>query len=211
MNADLREALYRAVALCKYSWNAWETLDSPMRDSEVFRVFYMLMCLETAEERDRGLQIISQCKQLHKAVKERMSKMADNHYSIKAKKTWYTDQWGRKIQYDSILEARMARILDREGIKFEAHVLFNGLYTPQLAPFSYTVDFIFDQPQKFVGIPDILNGVEVKGALCRHDIQRNESLEFFRGVKVWIVTIGLIDFWEAEFTKKEKKIDGTSD
>ncbi len=128
--------------------------------------------------------------------------MSDSHYHIPARKTRYRDQWDRSILYDSILEARMARILDRAAIEFEAHVLFEDLRTPEHKLFSYTLDFVFKKPQKFVGIPDILNGIEIKGALTRHDMIRIDALEYFKGVKAWIVGDMMIDFWEREGAKK---------
>jgi len=124
-----------------------------------------------------------------------------NHYQYQAKKTWYTDQWGRRILYDSGMEARMARLLDKHGIEFDAHVKFEGLMTPEHKPFTYTIDFVMKTAQKFIGIPDILNAIEVKGALSKHDMVRIEALGYFKGVKAWIITDTLISFWEAEGLK----------
>lgn len=128
--------------------------------------------------------------------------MAESHYKIAAKKTRYRDQWNGSILYDSMLEARLARIFDREGIEFKPHVLFEDLRTPDNKVFTYTLDFVFEQPQKFVGIRSVLNGIEVKGVLTRHDIIRIDSLDYFKGIKAWIVGDMMIDFWERENCKK---------
>ncbi|MEK9194569.1 MAG: hypothetical protein AAB884_02045, partial [Patescibacteria group bacterium] len=67
-------------------------------------------------------------------------------------------------EYASRLEARMAKLLIAGGIKFRPHVKFQCWGRgPECKPFTYEVDFVFNEPQKFVGISQIVNGIEVKG------------------------------------------------
>ena len=201
-HVEIFEGLYKSVALAKYAWSNWLETDSEMIHAEEWRVFYLLSTLKP-EHRPKGVQIVQGHKGLWSMIKKRIEKesgwMSENHYSIPAKKTKYNG-----VMYDSLMEARTARVLDAMGIEFEAHVLFNGLYTPQLAPFSYTVDFIFHQPQKLKGINELINGLECKGAIEAHDFVRIDALAYFKEVKIWIVPIMLLEFWEREIKKNGK-------
>lgn len=100
-------------------------------------------------------------------------------------------------EYASRLEARMAKLLIAEGVRFKPHVKFDCMDRDG-KPFTYEVDFIFKEPQKFVGISYIVNGVEVKGVLTRHDLLRIEALKFKHGVRVFIALEPLIEMWERE-------------
>ena len=105
-------------------------------------------------------------------------------------------------EYASKLEARCAQIFLTAGIKFRPHVKFDCI-NKNGGSFTYTVDFLFDEPKKFVGISGIVNGIEVKGPLSHHDMDRIDALKFKHGIRAYIVTKPLIDMWENEglFTK----------
>lgn len=201
-HVEIFEGLYKSVALAKHSWAHWLECDSDMIHAEEWRIFYLLSTLEPAYK-PKGIQIVQGHNGLWSLIKKRIEKesewMTQNHYSIPAKKTKYNGVW-----YDSMMEARTARVLDAMGIEFDAHVLFNGLYTPQLAPFSYTVDFVFKSPQKLKGIPELVNGLEAKGAIAAHDFIRIDALAYFKGVKIWIVPLMLLEFWEREIKNNGK-------
>ncbi|MDO8537072.1 MAG: hypothetical protein Q7R94_02400 [bacterium] len=101
-------------------------------------------------------------------------------------------------EYDSKLEARGAKIFIAAGIPYEPHVKFECKDRNTDEPFTYTVDFLFKTPQKFVGIPYYVNGIEVKGPLCHHDTDRIEALRYKHDKRIWIATQPMIDMWENE-------------
>lgn len=115
-----------------------------------------------------------------------------NGYTGRAIKTQVAGVW-----YDSQLEGRTALLLIKHGIKFTPHVTFlcfdrNG------KAFNYTVDFVFETPQKFAGISKILNCLETKGVISKNSILRNDALEFAHQLKCHCVGYEMIDFWERE-------------
>lgn len=100
-------------------------------------------------------------------------------------------------EYDSRLEARFAELLISNGIRFKPHVKFSccdrNIENP--TKFFYTVDFVFETPQKLKGITDILNGVEVKGVLVDHDHLRIDSMKFHHQMNIYIALPNLVDYW----------------
>ena len=100
-------------------------------------------------------------------------------------------------EYASRLEARMAKLLIANGVRFKPHVKFE-CFNRDGKPFTYEVDFIFDEPQKFIGISPIINGIEVKGVLSRHDLLRKDALMFRHGIRIYIAMEPLIEMWERE-------------
>jgi len=99
--------------------------------------------------------------------------------------------------YDSTLEGRFARLLIKNRIEFTPHVEFK-LFNPKGKKLIYVPDFVFAQPQKLVGIPNIVNVIEVKGWLSRKALMKSHALEYCKDMKCWIVSDFLIDFWERE-------------
>lgn len=100
-------------------------------------------------------------------------------------------------EYASRLEARCAQIFLKAGLRFRPHVKFDCVNRDG-KPFPYAVDFLFAEPQKFVGIATIVNTIEVKGPLSHHDMDRIEALKFRHGVRAYIATEPLIAMWERE-------------
>jgi len=119
--------------------------------------------------------------------------MSNRHgYQYAAKKTKVAGVW-----YDSLLEARMARLLLSHGVEFYPHVTY-VCYDPKGKEFSYTVDFRFKTPQKLLGIRDTLDCLEVAGVLSRHKIKRNEGLRYCHQLRCYCAGYELIDMWERE-------------
>ena len=117
-----------------------------------------------------------------------------NKYTKKARKVKING-----VLYDSWTEARMAKVLHRNRIIFEPHVCYPNLMHPNREkPFSYTIDFVLAKPSKFAGIPTLIQAIEVKGVLSNSDLDRLEALEFYYGIKGWLVSEFLIKFWEVE-------------
>lgn len=125
-----------------------------------------------------------------------------NAYRYKAVKTTV---YGHKkighqkdgVQYDSILEARMARVLLANEVCFTPHVKF-ALVRPDGQPFDYTVDFLLHQPLDIAGVPGFVNAIEVKGVLSKKDIKRMKALEYCTPYRGWIAGEMFIKFWETE-------------
>lgn len=126
-----------------------------------------------------------------------------NPYDIPSKKTYFTDRWGRRILYDSVAESRMARLLDREGIKFEVHVQYKCFFRDG-KPFSYRVDFVTEVPIRPMGFHKHVTAIEVKGVLYFEALERLAGLEYSHNIKGYIVLPALIDMWEKQgmFVKK---------
>lgn len=119
----------------------------------------------------------------HKAIKEKVA----GHKKIGLPEDIY--------EYDSKLEARCAKILLKHEIKFKPHVKFDCVDRDG-KPFTYQVDFLFEEPRKFLGISSAVDALEVKGVLTRHDLLRIEALKFKHGVRTFIVLEPLIRMWE---------------
>ena len=100
-------------------------------------------------------------------------------------------------EYASQLECRFARLLIKNRVNFSPHVKFK-LFDPQGQKLIYIPDFVLTQPQKFVGIPNIVNVVEIKGWLSRKALMKRDALEYCKNLKTWIVSDFHIDFWERE-------------
>jgi len=110
------------------------------------------------------------------------------------------------VQYDSYLEAKCASILSAYDVSFKHHVQFD-VFNRQGQPFSYTIDFVLGEPQKFSGIPYLVDVLEVKGVLSAHDIDRLDALEYCHNKSGWIVLAPLLDLWFSDglFKGKPKK------
>ena len=103
----------------------------------------------------------------------------------------------RGVWYDSRMEARVARLLYGNRIKFEPHKKFQ-VYGRDGEPYFYTVDFFLITPIKLAGIPSPVTALEVKGILTKKDIHRCDALDYAHFCKTWIVTEPLIRMWELE-------------
>jgi len=107
-----------------------------------------------------------------------------------------------KHKYASQMEGKLAILLIKAEIEFIPHVKFQ-CFDRKGEPFNYTVDFLFRQPQSLVGISSLMDFIEIKGALTKHDLLRKESLEFCHNLNGWIVGSLLLRLWEREgFTKE---------
>lgn len=121
----------------------------------------------------------------HNAIKEKVA----GHKKIGLTEDVY--------EYDSKLEARCAKILLHHKIRFKPHVKF-GCVDRDGKPFIYQVDFLFEEPRKFLGISSAVDALEVKGVLTRHDLLRIEALKFKHGIRTFIVLEPLIKMWEKD-------------
>lgn len=99
--------------------------------------------------------------------------------------------------YCSTLEAKFARLLIQNRIEFMPHVEYT-LFDPKGKKFKYIPDFVLEVPQNFIGIPNIVNVIEVKGWLSRKALMKAHALEYCKNLKTWIVSDFLIDFWIRE-------------
>jgi len=100
-------------------------------------------------------------------------------------------------EYASMLEARCAKILLKHNIRFKPHVKFDCV-DREGKPFTYEVDFLFEEPKKFLGISEAIDAIEVKGVLSRHDLLRRTALKFKHGIDAYIVLEPIIQLWENE-------------
>ena len=91
----------------------------------------------------------------------------------------------------------MARLLIKNRIPFEPHVSFT-CFDRAGKQFTYTVDFLLRSPQKFVGIPYIVTALEVKGRFEKHDILRNDALDYCHKIKCWLIFEPHIEMWERQ-------------
>jgi len=109
-------------------------------------------------------------------------------------------------EYDSILEARMAVLLIQNKIRFTPHVKFLGLVDKEGKEFTYTVDFLFERPQKFGLMCQWAMAIEVKGVLSYNDIRRCDALAYWKNVPVYIATPAYIELWEKEGLMKPMRV-----
>lgn len=100
-------------------------------------------------------------------------------------------------EYASLLEARCAKLLIKHVIRFKPHVKFECVDRDG-KPFIYEVDFLFEEPKKFLGVSDAIDAIEVKGVLSRHDLLRRTALKFRHNIEVYIALEPMIQFWERE-------------
>lgn len=116
----------------------------------------------------------------------------------KTNKTAYTIQAKPEIvcgrEYDSKLEANMARLLMGNNVIFTTHTTFE-LYTFDGQTYTYSPDFIFPKAMDFIGIEKAVNFIEVKGVFNPHDFRRLTDLENQFNVKGFIVTEQLMSYW----------------
>lgn len=98
------------------------------------------------------------------------------------------------VEYDSRMEAKLAILLIREGIRFLPHRMFK-VFAPDGYEFTYRLDFLFLEPQKFAGISHFVMGLEIKGRLKPHDFVRQEALKYVHGIRTYMVLDPLLDFW----------------
>jgi len=122
-----------------------------------------------------------------------------SHYRYKAKPCIY-----RGVKYDSRLEMRMAKLLYENGVDFSHHVTFLGLEHQWIKKkFKYNVDFIFGTLSnritvKLKGMGKPYHCIEVKGALTDRDLWRAKALKNKHGLRTFIATPIMIDWWERE-------------
>jgi len=100
-------------------------------------------------------------------------------------------------EYASRLEARCAEVLIKHEVRFKPHVKFNCV-DREGKPFTYEVDFLFEEPKKFLGISEAIDAIEVKGVLSRHDFLRRTALKFKHGIDAYIALEPIIQLWENE-------------
>lgn len=100
-------------------------------------------------------------------------------------------------EYASLLEARCAKILLKHNIRFKPHVKFDCV-DREGKSFTYEVDFLFEEPKKFLGISEAIDAIEVKGVLSRHDFLRRTALKFKHGIDAYIALEPIIQLWEHE-------------
>ena len=101
------------------------------------------------------------------------------------------------IVYDSQLEARLAVLLLKHNVPFTPHVKFI-CFDRRGKEFSYAVDFLLRRPRKLVGLSYAMDALETKGIITKHDILRNEALNYCHGKRCYIVTRDLLELWERE-------------
>jgi hypothetical protein len=123
--------------------------------------------------------------------------MSDNRagtsgYSIEAKPQEY-----RGHMYESSLECKTAKLLDEYGIVYAPHQSFE-IFWRNGENHTYTVDFLFYRPQKFVGIPYRIHFLEVKGVVREHDINRKDALEYCYDCKGYVAEPQLIKMWKRD-------------
>lgn len=128
--------------------------------------------------------------------------MADDYagtsgYNMEAKPGEY-----RGHEWDSQLEIKMARLLDKNGVVYAPHQTFN-IYWRNGDKFTYEVDFLFYRPEKFVGIPRRIHFLEVKGVVREHDINRKDALEYCYDCYGYIAEGQLIQMWQRDNLKPE--------
>ena len=104
--------------------------------------------------------------------------------------------WVDGVEYSSKLEARCARLLIRHKIPFTPHVRYE-LYDRNGKQFAHEVDFLLKSPLNFMGTP-LVDALEVKGRMTRHDLVRCDALDYFHHTFCWLVLEPLIDLWERE-------------
>lgn len=107
-----------------------------------------------------------------------------------------------KHKYASRMEGKMATLLINAEISFKPHIKFE-CWNRKGKPFNYTVDFLFCKPQSLVGISSLVDFVEIKGALTKHDLLRKEALEFCHNLNGWIAGSLLLGLWERSGFDKE--------
>ena len=95
----------------------------------------------------------------------------------------------RGHQYQSQLEIAMAKILDKNNVKFRPHITFeteNGK--------TREVDFMLETLVKPIWSSDFIIAIEVKGRLDERDWIRLKELQAI-GIPTFIATSCIIDFW----------------
>ena len=95
-------------------------------------------------------------------------------------------------QYQSQLEIKMARILDKNKIEFRPHIQFeveNGKIRE--------VDVMLETLIKPIWSSEHILAIEVKGRLDKRDWTRLKELEKI-GIPVFIATQPIIEYWERE-------------
>ena len=116
-------------------------------------------------------------------------------YTIQAKKIKINGEW-----YDSLLEGRFATLFHEKKVPFTPHVRYTRLTHPQCKSgfFNYTIDFLFESPMDFIGMPFIIQALEVKGRMCARDLRRLEALSFYYGITSWFAGEMILDMWVRE-------------
>ncbi|MDO8572019.1 MAG: hypothetical protein Q7R79_05050 [bacterium] len=108
------------------------------------------------------------------------------------------------FEYASYLEARFAKLLIEAGVRFKPHQRY-PVYGEEGEQFTYAVDFVLEQPQKFGFWDGFYLAVEVKGVLSYKDLRRKKALEHTHDLPTFILTEPLIDLYEREGLKKPSR------
>ena len=96
--------------------------------------------------------------------------------------------------HDSKMEARLAEMLDENGIKYFPHRTFDVVMRDGMIE-EYTPDFVFLKPQKLKRISVNLLFVDVFGYPNDKVHAKMHALEYTHDCNGYIVTSSLIDWW----------------
>ena len=109
-------------------------------------------------------------------------------YTIPAKKEIYNG-----VNYDSQLEAKMAKILTTNGIEFIPHVWIEVEIDG--AKVFRGADFFMPRAILPYFVNSFINVIEVKGCLTMEDYKRLHAMKQ-EGISCFIALPQLIEFWE---------------
>lgn len=101
------------------------------------------------------------------------------------------------VWYDSTLEATMAEILHRHGVKFKPHHLVIWTDRRTKANQKWRVDFAFPRPIRMRGVNNFFDIIEV-GVITDEKVQRIASLEDAKPVNVFLAVDDWVRFWYRE-------------
>lgn len=104
------------------------------------------------------------------------------------------DKKGR--EWDSLLEYRMALLLDAERIPYKHHTVHNIVYENR--PTTVELDFQFFKEHQFIAMSYPVVGLQVKGALSQQDYLKKNELETILCGRIWVVLLPHIIMWEQE-------------
>lgn len=115
-----------------------------------------------------------------------------NGYKFAAKPGTYRGHY-----YQSQMEIRFAKLLDKYKIAFKPHQKYEVIARDG-STFTYNVDFELKRPYKLVGISGAVTFIEIKGPANKHDIIRMEALMYTTGKNGFVVYNPLLKLWECE-------------
>jgi len=118
-------------------------------------------------------------------------------YTIPAKPTEYMG-----VRYDSQLEARFAKLLDKNNVKFIPHcwclVKIDGEERQRQIDF-----FCYPRPIKPYFCEQFYFGFEIKGQIQYSDYLRRKALQDI-GIPTFIVLPQMLEFWESGYFLKHE-------